>query len=28
MAWRLGSERAARLPVEVRGTIIDMTTSR
>jgi hypothetical protein len=28
MAWRLGNERAARLPVEVRGTIIDMATSR
>ena len=28
MAWRRGSERAARLPVEIRGTIIDIATSR
>jgi hypothetical protein len=28
VAWRRGSARAARVPVEARGTIIDIATSR
>jgi hypothetical protein len=28
MGWRPGAERAVRLPVDVRGTIMDLATSR